>query len=383
MDLLTRAELALLAQPQPGGTCVSLFMPTHRFGDGIDADRLRWKNLITGVEAVLAKQMRRAEVEELLEPARRLHEDDLEWQYMSDGLSMYLGDGEPRTFRVPTSIPPLATVGDRYVMGPMLRLLSGDEHFFVLALSQRSVRLLEGNRNTVDEVQLGDVPTNLKDVVEAEEPRSDTMARPAKAAGRGGPAVFYGHGAGDRHLKKEEVVKFLREVSTGLHELLVGRTSPMVLVGLEHLVSAYRGINSYEHTVDDVVIHNPDQLSTDELHQMAWPVVEQRLRDDRSAVIERFHGLNGTGRVSSDLQMVADAAAEGRVDSLFVNAAPWCWEHDVSNGLPIVALGEDPAYADCERVDAAAAATLNNSGRVFAISEPVVPGSQVAAILRY
>ncbi len=382
MDLLTRAELESLAEPAAGETQVSLFMPTHRFGAGIEADQLRWKNLVAGAEAVLAERMRRPEVEALLAPARRLQDAAMDWQYMSDGLAMFLRSGWHRTFRVPAPMPTLVTIGSRLVMGPMLRLLSGDEHFLLLALSQREIRLMEGSRNTVEQVQLTDVPTSLEDVVEPQEPRSDTMARPAASAGRGGPAVFYGHGAGDQHLKKDEVTRFLREVSVGLRDVLSGQASPMVLVGLEHLVAAYREVNSYGHLAEEAVLHNADRLPAEDLHRMAWPVVEKQLRDERAQVIERFRGLDGTGRVSSDLQAVAVAAAQGRVEVLFVKADPWCWERG-GDAAPIVQLGVDERYADCEQVDSAAVATLNSRGQVYATSQLVVPGSEVAAIFRY
>lgn len=383
MDLLTRAEIESLANAEAGDAQVSLFMPTHRFGAGVDADRLRWKNLVTGVESVLAQRMRRPDVEALLAPARRLEDATMDWQYMSDGLAMFLRSDWHRTFRVPAPMPTLATVGSRLVMGPMLRLLSGDEHFLVLALSQRDIRLMEGSRNTVEQVQLDDVPTSLRDVVEPQEPRSDTMARPAAGAGRGGPAVFYGHGAGDQHLKKDEVTRFLRGVSTGLREVLSGQTSPMVLVGLEHLVTAYREVNAYGHLCENAVLHNADQVSAEELHQMAWPVVEKQLRDKRAQVIERFRELHGTGRVSSDLQTVIGAATEGRVETLFVKADPWCWESASEDLYPIVQLGADERYADCEQIDSAAIATLHGNGQIYATSQLVVPGSEVAAIFRY
>ncbi len=383
MDLFTRTEIEMIADPAIRDTQVSLFMPTHRFGAGIEADKLRWKNLLTGVERVLTERLRRPEVEALLAPARELQEDALAWQHMSDGLAMFLRPDWHRTYRVPAPMPAMATVGDHLVAGPMLRLLSGDEHFLVLAVSQREIRLLEGSRNSVDEVQLADVPTSLKDVIEPQDPRSDAMARPAANAGRGGPAVFYGHGAGDQHLKNVEVTQFLRAVSTGLREVLAGQTAPMVLVGLDQLVAAYRDVNSYEHVVDEVIDHHPDELSPDELHQMAWPVIEQQLRQKRETVIEHFHELNGTGRVSSDLAAVSAAAGEGRVETLFVQADPWCWEGVSDDPEPVVQLGVDERYADCEQLDAAAVATLNNGGQVYATSQTVAPGSDLAAIFRY
>ncbi len=384
MELLTSNDIAALAEPGQDQTHVCLFMPTHRFGRGVEVDQVRFKNLVSGVEATLEKTMKRPEIDALLAPARELRDDAMEWQYMSDGLAMLLGKDSHRTFRVAAPMPTLATVGDKPVLGPMLRLLSGDGNFLVLALSQREIRLMEGSRNTVEDVQLTDVPTSLKDSITPKEARSDTMSRPAAKAGRGaGAAVFYGHGAGDQHLKTLEVEQFLRNVSNGLKEVLSGQTVPMVLVGLDHLVSAYREVNNYPNVIDGSVDRNPDQLSAEELHKLAWPLIESRLRADRAKVIDRFKELNGTGRVSSDLATIVQAAAEGRVETLFVKADPWCWERVADEDAPVVQLGADERFADCELVDAAAVATLNTSGRVFATSETVAPGSEVAAILRY
>lgn len=384
MDLLTNADIAALAAPGQGGTNVSLFMAIHRFGREVEADRLRFKNLVAGVETTLGKTLRRAEIDELLAPAHQLRDDAMEWQYMSDGLAMFLRADRHRTFRVAAPMPTFATVGDKPVLGPMLRLLSGDGHFLVLALSQREIRLMEGSRNTVEVVRLTAVPTSLKDVITPREPRSDTVARPAAGGrGGGGSAVFYGHGAGDQHVKGVEVEQFLRNVSTGLKEVLAGQTVPLVLAGLDHLVAAYRAVNAYPNVIEAAVEHNSDQLSTEELHRKAWPLIEARLRSDRERVIDRFKELNGTGLVSSDLAIVAEAAAAGRVETLFVKADPWCWERVVHDDSPVVELGVDERFADCELIDAAAVATLNTNGRIFATSETVASDSEVAAILRY
>ena len=383
MDLLTSADIAALADPGQGGINISLFMPTHRYGKGVEADRLRFKNLLSGVEVALAKRMRPAEIDALLAPARELREDARQWQYMSDGLAMFLRKDRNRTLKVAAPMPTLATVGDKPVLGPMLRLLSGDGNFLVLALSQREIRLMEGTRNTVGDLQLTDVPTTLKDVFEPRDSRSDTMARPAASGGRGSSAVFYGHGAGDRHLKAIEVEQFLRSVSTGLKDILAGQSVPMVLVGLDHLVAAYREVNSYQHVVEEAIAHNPDQLSTEELHKLAWPLIERRLRADRTRVIARFQELNGTGLVSSDLSTILEAATTGRVETLFVKTDPWCWERVTDQDAPVVELGAEGRFADCELVDAAAVATLHTNGRIFATSEVLAPDSEVAAILRY
>ena len=60
-------------------------------------------------------------------------DDGLFWQHQSDGLALYSRPGWWRSFRVPLDLPELAVVGDRFHVSPLLRLLTGDGHFLVLA----------------------------------------------------------------------------------------------------------------------------------------------------------------------------------------------------------------------------------------------------------
>ncbi len=384
-DLVNRADLETLASTDGDPPFVSLLSPTHRVGVDVDVDRLAWKNVLSGAEDALAERgMRRPEITDLLAPARALHQDTLAWQHMGDGLAMYLRPGWHRTLRVPMALPELVSVGDRFLLGPLLPMISGDEHFLVLALSQRALRLFEGTRQRMAEVDLTGVPTDLRDVVAPAEPRSDTMARPATSAGgTAGRAVYYGHGAADEGYRKEDVISFLREVAGGLHGKLAGRTAPLVLVGLEDLVAGYREVNGYRHLVGTAITSNADEMSADDLHRSAWSLVEQRVDAARDHAISVFHQLKGTGRVSSDPQAVRQAAHEGRVETLFMTADPWCWRQDETGQLRVVEMGRAGPLAECERLDATVVGTLRTGGQVHATPSQVVPGSDVAAIFRY
>ncbi|GAB3812766.1 hypothetical protein GCM10028820_06380 [Tessaracoccus terricola] len=383
MDLLNRNDIQALATSRAEGIHLSLFIPTHRVGPEMQGDQVRWKNLVNGVEAMLLEEMRRPDVEALLEPARELLNNSPAWQRMGDGMAMFLRPGWHQTYRIPASLPILATVGDHFVTGPLMRLLSGDEHFFLLAISQSKVRLMDGSRHTVEQVELGDVPTAVADVLEPPDPESGALVRPM-SGNRGGLAVFHGHGAAAEDARKDDLLFFLRQVSSGLDEILRGQSAPLVLVGLEQNVVAYREVDNYGNTLAEAVHHNPDDLSVQQLHDLAWPIVEARLRSERDDVIARARQLDGTGRVSSDLTFIREAAQQGRVETLFMRADPWCWEEATGDtGADVVRLGGDDRYVVCEHVDQSAADTLANGGFVYATSQAVVPDSPVMAILRY
>ncbi len=384
MDLLTNTELNALAHRDTEQPAVSMFMPTHRFGSDTAADPVRWKNLIAGTSDALGKRgMHKKDIDKLLAPATRLLEDAISWQYMSDGLAVYIEPGWDRTYRVPFEVPEIATIGDRLTISPLVRATSRGNHFLILTVSQRHIRLLEATRDSVEEVELREVPTSLLDVVEPPEPRSDTMAR-SLAGGSSGPAVFYGHGGADDNFKAEETTKFFRHVAAGLHEYLVDQHKPMVLVGLERATSAFREVFPYPDLTAQTVRQNPDQLSLDQVHAAAWPVVAEQFEAAKRALGERFEALIGTGQASSDLGQIEDAAAEGRVETLFIAIEPWEWQTGEVGAPTVVDLQADDSNEVFARIEHAAAATLAARGDIYTVAGPTVPGGgKIAATFRY
>lgn len=386
MDLVTKTDLELLGRRGQPGTHVSLFIPTHRFGSGIQADRLRWKNLLAEVESVLSgRGLRAPDIAQLLSPARALQLDGAAWREMSDGLALFMRPAWHRAFRVPVDLPSLGAVGEHFVIGPLLRLLAGDRHFLVLALSQREVRLLEGSPHHVEELELRDVPTSLREVIEPAEARSAAMARLASSTsgGESGRAVFYGHGAADDHAKKEDARRFVGQVAEGLRTYLAGQDLPMVPVGLDYLVAMYREANAYRHLTAESVLMNPDQLSESELHAAAWPVASGILDRQADSAVESFRKLHGTGRASNDPRVVAEAAEQGRVETLLLGAPPWGWGQFTPD-TPVVQLGDQGDFAHGELLDRAAADALANGGHVHVLATSEVPGGgDIAAVFRH
>ena len=93
MNVLDRKELKGLVENREG-TCVSIFMPTHRKGPETQQGPIRLKNLLREAEQQLVElEVRPAKAREWLAPAAALLEDFNFWQYQSDGLASLLLKG--------------------------------------------------------------------------------------------------------------------------------------------------------------------------------------------------------------------------------------------------------------------------------------------------
>ena len=369
MDFIDRDELRglLVWETSP---CVSIFLPTHRSGiEAHQQDTIRFKNLIHQAELALgAHGSKPPEVREILAPARRLLDDNDFWADQSDGLAVFLAPGYVRTYRIPISLEELVHVNARFHIKPLLPLLTLNTRFYVLALSQKKLRLLKCSRHTWREIELPGSPTS----------REEALAFDDIEKGMS-PGGFDSE-------RREALLRYLQSINRGVHDLLRDETAPLVLAGVEHLVAAYREVNDYANLVDAAVIGNPDERNkhAKDLHAAAWSVIEprlKRLREEAAALYQQYKG-QGSTRVSADIEQILPAASSGRIDTLFVSRRRQLWGHfDADAGAVELLDSQSPGAEDL--LDLAAGQTLLNSGRVYASDEALPDEGLVAAVYRY
>jgi hypothetical protein len=385
MDIVSRDDLKMLAE-QRDGWHVSIFMPTHRAGPEIQQDPIRLKNLLGQAEEdLLAAGLRAPEVKARLEPVSKLISEGLFWQRQSDGLAIYVSADMTRHFRLPLDFGELVVVAKRFHIKPLLPLLSGDGRFYILAISQGEVRLLQGSRYRVGEVDLASVPTSLAEALRFDDPESRLQFHTASgpSGGKGGrPAMFYGLGAlGDDD--KADILRYFHKLDRGVQELLAGGQAPLVLAGVDYLLPLYQEANTYAHLMEEGMEGNPEDLSAEELHRRAWAVVQPRFLEERNAASERFGHLADTDRGSDDLAETVPAAHYGRIETLFValGRQEWGTFNPATNE---VRIHREVEPGDQDLMDVAAVQTLLHGGRVFAVAPEQMPSEKpVAAIFRY
>jgi hypothetical protein len=387
MTILSKSELEALVEHQDGW-CISLYMPTHRAGREIQQDPIRLKNLASKAEEQLIDAgLRAPEARDLLAPVAELAELDGFWRHQSDGLAVFRSPTLFRGYRLPIKLAELAIVSPRFHIKPLLPLLTADARFYLLALSQDQVRLLQGTRYSVCQVDLQGVPSSLAEVIGWEDPEKQlqwhTQTGSSKGVARA--AMFHGHGYGTADDPKGEIKQFLRQVDDGLATILRGERAPLVLAGVNYVLDLYREVNSYGRIMDKDAEGSPEHLSEEELHERAWPIVEEVLEEERNEAVQEYEALAGTNSklASDNLKDTILAAYQGRVDKLFVALNVQVWgAADLESGE--VEQHEERQPGDEDLLDLAVEHTVLTDGVVYAIKAEEVPGrSPLAAVFRF
>lgn len=385
MTLMVKEEIRDLLKHT--GVCVSIYMPTHRRGGEVQQDSIRLKNLLRKAEEqLLAQSMRATAVGKLLSPALRLQQDTHFWRHQGDGLALFLSRDLSRHVRLPEPVDELVVVTERFHMKPLLPLLSGDGRFYILALSQNQLRLLEGSRDTIKEIDLEDVPRSLAEALKHENPEKQLQFRtqgPRQAKGGRG-ASFHGHGGGaDDAEHKKGILRYLRMVDEGIREFLKGKHAPLVFAGVDYLFPLYKEANSYPDLVGDPLLGNPDDLPQAELHSKAWNLVRPHFAREQQEAAEQFARWAGTGRTADNVRDALTSAHQGRVEVLFVPLGKRSWgTFDEEAEEAVIHESREPGDEDL--LDRAALETLLNGGVVFAVKQEAMPADlPVAAVFRY
>lgn len=388
MNILSRADLkALINRPAADHTAsISLYMPTHRAGDQVRQDPIRLKNLIRQAEGLLETGgVRPHERQDLLAPLSQLVTDMPLWRARGDGLAVFRSRAVFRYYRVPLPLEDLVIVEDHFHIKPLLPLFVGDGRYYVLAFSQKQVRLFECTRQSVREVDLKDVPPNFDEALRYDQPEKHLQVHGGGPRGVAGGSVFHGQGAaGDEKTHKRDLARFAQLVNHGLHALLKDSSAPLILAAVDYLIPIYREANVYPHLMPQALPGNPDGKTPDDLHREAWAVVEPEFQKAQRQAQERYRGfILSKGPVSRDLREVVRAAHDGRVDALFVSVGQHQWGgFDPETGAVFEHVTAQPGDADL--TDLAAIDTLSHGGRVYAVKPGDVPdAAPVAAVFRY
>lgn len=391
MSLLSLEELKKLVD-RPKGLCVSIYMPIQRAGVEIQQNSPRLKNLKREAEnKIVESGLSEGDALEFLQPIQQIIDSDDEtfWQeHNGDGLAIFVSSGACQYYRLPLSFSELVVVTDHFHLKPLLPLLIGDEQYYILALSQQDVRLLECTRYSVREIELEDVPKSVDEALQYDETAKDGQFRISTSKGGTNntfqhAGTFHGQGSPDRDKYQRDVQQYFYAIDRGLQKYLQGKNSPLVLAGVEHLFPGYHEANSYQHVVEEGIAGNPELLKPEELQAKAWEIVEPLFLQGQQDAIDRYKELTGTGLISTDIKEVVPAAHYGRVDQLFVAVGVQQWGIFNSTNN-IIDVHSEPELGDEDLLDSAAIQTILNGGTVYAVEPEKVPDdAKLAAVFRY
>ena len=380
-SLINDYQAGLLGAHEP--PCLSLYQPTHRAYPENQQDPIRFKNLLKSLEQSLRQKYTMREIKPLLQPFQDLSENQEFWNCALDGLAVLGTPGLFRVYRLQRAVPELAIVADSFHIKPLIRIIQSADRYQVLGLNRHEVKLFEGNRDVLDEIEPAPgMPRTITDAL-GEELTEPHLTVASYGKGAAGPAMRHGHGA-----KKDEVdtdaERFFRAVDRAVVEHHTRPSKlPLILAALPEHHSLFRQVSHNPFLLSQGIDIHPDALPGEALRERAWRVVEPQYVARLAALVEEFGTANSKGLGSDEPAFIAQASVAGRVATLLIEAERHlAGRVDWPSGR--ITLGELAHPEIDDLLDDLGELVLNKGGQVVIVPAERMPTrTGIAAIYRF
>lgn len=385
MDHLDRTQVDNLVRTC-GYPCISMFLPTYPAGSDARAPAIRLKNLIRACEKRLkADGMHPDQVSSILEPVADLLNVSSFWSRQSRGLAVFRSPDIFEHYRLPLDFEDYLSIDDRFVVKPLVPLLSNDGRFYILALSLHQARLYEATRQSIEHRPIQDMPDGIQDIVKFEDAEEQLQYHTTpRGTSAGSAAIFHGQGnIADRTGHKKDIHEYLKAVDKAvMHRIAKYQSAPMVLAGVDYIRAAYAEESDYNNILEAGIDGNPDRTREEQLHESAWKLVEPEFHRALNSKLEQY-GHAPDNRTSEDLCTILEEAHRGRVEILFAGIGRnVSGRFDPDKKICEIHETFDPQEQDL--INRTVLDTLAHGGTVYSLNEDDMPHhAQQAALFRY
>ena len=273
------------------------------------------------MEESLSRKYSAIEVQKFIDPFETLGNDNDFWNHTSDGIAVLSTNGLFKVIRLPVSIEELTVVADSFHTKPLRQYLQSTDRYHVLGLSLHDIRLFEGNRHSLTELELlPDIPGTITNALGDD--LTEKHSTVASYGGTGGESTSMHHGHGGR---KEEVEKdaerFFRVVANNIYERYSKPTGlPLILAALPEHHKLFQKVNKNPMLLDNAIVVNPASVSIQKLTDMAWEIMEPGYLLKLDTLADKFEQAKASEKGTDDIKEAAIAAVNGRVDTLLVES---------------------------------------------------------------
>ncbi len=297
--------------------CLSLYQPTHRHHPDNQQDPIRYKNLVKELKQSLEQKYPSREVKPLLKPLEELAQEREFWNHTQDGLAVLRAPGLFRVYKLQRPVHELAVAADTFHTKPLLRIVQSADRYQILGLSLGTVKLFEGNRDALDEIDVEpDVPRTLQDALGDQR----TEAHQGVVSHGGGGTTRFGQGGRSDEMKID-TEKFFRAVDRSIldhHSRPSGL--PLMLAALPEHHDLFRRVSQNPFLMSEAIDVHPDSVSIDQLRDRAWRIIEPHYLARLGRLVDEFGQAKPRELAHDDLKQISEAAASGRVSTLLIEA---------------------------------------------------------------
>jgi len=360
--------------------CISIYMSTKAVRKGeFKKLEIEFKNSLQKVEQKLEKDwgFKEREINSYLKKAYKLFANSNFWQEQKEGLAVFIAKDRFQIFKLSVDTYDSTHVSYSFNLKQLISELHDHQDYYILGLSSNYNQLFKANRNEIEEIELDELPLNIKDFLNLDK-EAEEKYQSVNTAGIS--SVFHGQGAASDN-DNEDLLRYLKEIDNVINSELKEKNNYLIVVADEKVFSLYKKVNNYESLLEEHLTGNIKQMNYKELRENGWEIVKSHIHDYLEKVKERYNELKASNKSSDQLDKIVESAYYGKIDTLVLNKSAekaGIFQEEEKE----IKLME--GAKDYDLYNYAAVETIKNGGTVYSLEKEELPEeTDILAIYRY
>ncbi|MBR9977063.1 MAG: hypothetical protein KFH87_03160 [Bacteroidetes bacterium] len=361
---MNRHDVQLLQQIK-GYPAVTITLPTHSTAPENRQDPIRLGNLVKEATERLRREFGKRDITSLLTGLDQLVQS-IDFRHSSNGLALFINPDFARAFSLPFTLNERVVVGETFYTRDLVFAMNRTPRYWTLALSEQPTRLFEGVRDHLTEIKDEGFPSTYE----------GPGAEIPMPGGRGVNKSAY---------RDEMHREFFRSVDSLLKTFMVDDPLPIAVAGVERHLSFFDEVSDYRNAVLTKLEGNHDHTSAHDLATLVWPLVKEKLAEERKKVHGELEKAVGEKKYASSIIEVWRLAHEGRGRLLLVEEDYHVPGRVDNTGMKLTVV-DDPTPPDVmhDAVDNVIEEVLRKQGQVVFVEKgSLAEHDRIALILRY
>lgn len=307
------AELLNALAANSDAPCLSIYLTVHSSVAESNLDTLALKNMVKDIRAHAAMHDTET-LMKLLAPVEQ-YLDSKEFVREANGtLAIFSSAKLFETVILPENIPNAFYIDECFYLLPLLDFASNNKSFHVLALGKNHVRLFEGNRYGLEEIQLDNsIPTTMKEALGYD--LTDNHLH----ASAGGSAAIHGY-MEITDERDTDNTRFFRIIDQEINERYSKpQKLPVILAALPENYSLFQSISKNECLQQQFISLNADRVDKAQLHSRALELLNQQQSEAIDKQLARYTSAKAEQLATDDVADIARHAMDSRIERLFLS----------------------------------------------------------------
>lgn len=272
-----------------------------------------------------------------------------------------------------------SVVADSFHLKPLLTRLQVDFRYYAIWLAEDKISVFAGNAETLEKIQEFSNSGMVDSSVTAANMRSSTKGWEDLSS------QSFNLNIKQRINRLQEdraVAKFYRKTNAEIRFKITKRGMPVVLIGHDRLTGIYKSINRHRTPIVASIARTGSTGPTfGSVHSRVLAILEDMHQRRAATSVFEYKSKLSLGRSIESLPEIAEAAAKGRIKSLFIRSGSALWGK-LHRKTGKVIVDQSLKGTGDDLLDDIAEQVLKNRGRVYTLPQHQMPTKEpIAAVL--